>query len=229
MRLGLSSAAAPDADFGALVHACRQRGLAALELRECDEHGVPFTTVAAGVAAGSADLIHGLYADASSDAARLAGTSTALRAPIVVGDDGDAAQRIRLARDIVARGGAALPLMRGPAREWLDSVTASGAPWAWEIDPSHTDVARDAELVLHDAEQRLAYIRFIGGGPEAALQDGRGVGAVMGRLALAGFGGAVILVPSSTRYRVAWATWLGRRGGWGCGSKVADATLVRLS
>ncbi|MFW6331581.1 MAG: hypothetical protein ACOC3J_07650 [Gemmatimonadota bacterium] len=28
--------------------------------------------------------------------------------------------------------------------------------------------------------------------------------------------------------RVIWDAWLGRRGGWGCGSKVEDRTLVSL-
>ena len=37
----------------------------------------------------------------------------------------------------------------------------------------------------------------------------------------------LILAPSSTRYRVAWETWLGRRGGWGCGSS-GERSLTAL-
>ena len=42
------------------------------------------------------------------------------------------------------------------------------------------------------------------------MHEGRGVGELMARLALSGFGGMVILAPSSPRFHVAWATWLGR-------------------
>ena len=40
MRLGLSSAAAPEASLDELLAACLRRGLVALELREEDGHGV---------------------------------------------------------------------------------------------------------------------------------------------------------------------------------------------
>lgn len=75
---------------------------------------------------------------------------------------------------------------------------------------------------------RLRYIRFRGGGPEAAQQSGLGVGALMARLALARFAGPLVLAPSTPKYRYIWHAWLGRAGGWGCGSKQADASLVSL-
>jgi hypothetical protein len=77
--------------------------------------------------------------------------------------------------------------------------------------------------------RRLSHIRLLGGGPEAALHEGGGIGEVMGRLALSGYAGTMVLAPSSDRYRVAWQTWLGRRGGWGCGSRVSHPSLVQLS
>ncbi|HEX6134684.1 MAG TPA: hypothetical protein VFZ24_12010 [Longimicrobiales bacterium] len=227
MRLGLSSAAAADVELADLVQACTQRGLSALELREEDAHGVAFADVPAAQTSLPAGLIAGLYARESTDAVRLARAAVALRAPVIVADEGTAARRVRLARSIAASGGGALPLMRGPARDWLDGVADQDPGYAWEVDPGITDLARDADLVLR-AVRAPDYIRFIGGGPEAALQEGRGIGVLMGRLALAGYDGAVVLAPSSPRYRVAWSSWLGRRGGWGCGSKVADAALVRL-
>jgi hypothetical protein len=149
MRLGLSSAAAPDAGLDELLAACTLRGLSTLELRAGDAHG------------------------------------------IAVAGDWSAAVSAGLAAAAEAR------------------VTIAG----------YRTIA---------AEVALRYIRFIGGGPEAALQEGRGIGTLMGRLALAGYNGAVILAPSATRYRVAWESWLGRRGGWGCGSKSAAAELVHL-
>jgi hypothetical protein len=45
--------------------------------------------------------------------------------------------------------------------------------------------------------ERLRHVRILGGGPEAALHEGQGVGELMGRLALAGYTGTVILSPGS--------------------------------
>jgi hypothetical protein len=123
----------------------------------------------------------------------------------------------------------ALVCVRGPARAWLDELARAGIAYAWEVDPAVADIAVDVDAVFGRSDADLRYIRLIGGGPEAAMQDGQGIGVLMGRLALAGYDGPVVLTPSSTRYRVAWASWLGRRGGWGCGSKAASDNVVRLA
>jgi hypothetical protein len=61
-------------------------------------------------------------------------------------------------------------------------------------------------------------------------QEGQGIGALMARLTLAGYQGTLALAPSTSRYLYAWGAWLGRgTGGWGCGSKTADDSLVRLN
>jgi hypothetical protein len=235
MRLGLSSAAAPDAGLDELLAACTLRGLSTLELRAGDAHGIAVAgdwsaAVSAGLAAAAEArvTIAGYRTIAASDARQLARLSDALGCPILVSDEGDMGATITRARRISAAGGRALVLARGPALQWHPAITRSGLEYGWEVDASCGDVAADAELVLQQAEVALRYIRFIGGGPEAALQEGRGIGTLMGRLALAGYNGAVILAPSATRYRVAWESWLGRRGGWGCGSKSAAAELVHL-
>src|SRR5690606_7561036 len=126
-------------------------------------------------------------------------------------------------------GGQALVATHGPADDWMRVLRDAGAPFAWDVDASARDVTADAILVLRDSSIVPACIRLIGGGPEAAMLEGHGIGNLMGRLALAGFDGAVVLAPSADRYRVAWSTWLGRRGGWGCGSKAEDRDLVRLA
>ena len=41
-------------------------------------------------------------------------------------------------------------------------------------------------------------------------------------------GGPLVLRPSSPSYHYIWRAWLGQAGGWGCGSKAADASLVSL-
>jgi hypothetical protein len=220
MKLGLSSAAAIGAGIGDLVEICRVRGLSGIELRLHDLD-------AAGVLASARDgivMIAGCYSETSSDAAQLASISRRLHAPIIVADECSIDTRIRRARAIDGAGGRALVLARGDADNWFPAISQAGVDYAWEIDPAATDITAEIDTILHTPPYALRYIRFIGGGPEATMHDGRGIGALMSRLALAAYDGAVILTPSSPRYRVAWSTWLGRRGGWGCGSKAAPAT-----
>ncbi|MGH7506725.1 MAG: hypothetical protein ACRELX_13785, partial [Longimicrobiales bacterium] len=54
-RLGLSSAAAPDASLDELISACARRGLAALELREGDAHGIETDDGASSSSAAAAE------------------------------------------------------------------------------------------------------------------------------------------------------------------------------
>ncbi|HSK21169.1 MAG TPA: hypothetical protein VK912_18585 [Longimicrobiales bacterium] len=231
MKLGLSSAAAPESGAEDLVTACAARGLTALELRAGDGHGVEAGDEARiadllALAAGANVDIAGYRAADSRDAASLARLSKALCTAIIVADECDTAERIHRARRIVDAGGRALVAASGAPRAWHSALTASGLDYAWEVDAASGDVSDAAETVLR--QPGLRYIRFVGGGPESSLQEGRGIGALMGGLALAAYDGPVILAPSSTRYRVAWETWLGRRGGWGCGSKSSAPELVHL-
>jgi hypothetical protein len=110
-----------------------------------------------------------------------------------------------------------LRLHHADPASWIESVIASGVPVGWHIDSTVERVAEALPRLLENPGL-LSYIRLEGGGPESAMQEGRGIGDLMRRLALAGYSGPLILTPSSPRYRVAWSTWLGRRGGWGCGS-----------
>ena len=68
-----------------------------------------------------------------------------------------------------------------------------------------------------------------GGGPEAAQHEGRGIGALMTRLALADYRGVLTLAPSSSAVLPVWRTWLQHGRNWGCGSKTADPSLVQLA
>lgn len=230
MRLGLSSAAAPDADLGELIAACGARGLSALELRAGDGHGLEAVgndSLAARLADAGVAIV-GFRTESSSNAFQLARLSTALDVAIITADDCAIEERIERTRRIIEEGGRALVSGKGPANDWHRAVLRAGLDFAWEIDAQGTDLKADADRVLGNGTAALRYIRFIGGGPESTLHEGRGIGELMGRLALSGYAGPVILAPSSTRYRVAWSAWLGRRGGWGCGSKVADAALITL-
>ncbi len=232
MRLGLSSAAAPDLSLEELLEACGRRGLAALELCNGDAHGIePLAVGRAGEAARHAAAagvpIAGYRAGGDPGGAVLATLSRALDAPVLLDGPAGVAGRVERAAEITRLGGSAAVVVGGrAAAEDGALVAARGIEVAWDADPAAGPVGEQAGALLDRAGPRLVLIRLAGGGPEALGQAGQGIGELMGRLALSGYDGAVVLAPTSSRYRVAWQTWLGRGGGWGCGSKAAALPLV---
>jgi hypothetical protein len=224
MQLGVSSDADPQATLAELGAACLRRGLAALELRVRDD-GTATDMLRQALAreAQESPRIAGLLGS-SAALQPLADLAATLRAPLVV-EAADHAGALQGANRLAALGATALPLMTGRAAEWLPAVAASGQDFAWQIDDAVADPAADVARMLEQGAAP-AYIRLVGGGPEAVMQHGRGVGAVMRHLALAGYAGPLILTPSSRRYRVAWSVWLGRRGSWGCGSAGGSDTTL---
>lgn len=230
MRLGLSSAAATDADIDALLASCARRGLAVLELRDEDAHGVSDVESARAAAVLASDFgvaIAAIRAAASADVDQVAALAAQLEAAVLVAA-GSLEDRVSDTRRLLARGVQALVEVSGPADGWLGALEGADTDVAWQIDQAVTDLAGDVQRVLRAMPGRLRYVRLLGGGPETATEDGRGIGALMGQLALARFDGPLVVAPSSPRYHVAWGAWLGRRGGWGCGSK-ADREVVQLS
>jgi len=237
MRLGLSSAAAPDATLDELLAACGRRGLTGLELRDGDAHGggAEESTLAGLLilerAARAGIAITGLRAGTESSIDRRAARrAESLGAPLIVEVGDDPRAGVRLVLRLAADGPEVVVGLRGDvATETIEAVVSAGLELAWDADPAAASVGRTAERVLAVAGDRLRHVRVLGGGPETAMHEGRGIGELMGRLALARYSGSVILAPSSPRYRVAWETWLGRRGGSGCGSKSSAPSLVALS
>jgi hypothetical protein len=236
MRLGVTSAAAPDAGIEELFEACLRRGLTAVELRCSDVLPDPRAASRIATAANVAGLtIAGVFADVAAPPERLAAISRVLHAPTVIGDAAGCAHdtppsavmrsRARVAAEVAACGGDALVLLSGPARSWDDVVDQWAGDVAWQVADDCEDPVATAEMLLRRRSGSLRYIRLVGGGPESVNQEGRGIGAVMKRLAHAGYGGPLILVPSSPRFRTAWALWLGRRGGWGCGGRAVATPL----
>ena len=227
MKLGLSSAALESASVEVLADACSVRGLSALELRNGDGHGIGLGVDGAAAfraAEARGVTIAGYWTRVRADVRALAQLSRSLNAPVIL-DGADAMDdRVERARNVAHAGGSALVAVRGPAADWLPAMADAGTGYAWEIGAGR-DVAGEVQRILSEASWGLQYIRFIGGGPEAAMHEGQGIGALMGRLALAAYDGPLVLTPSSTRYRVAWASWLGRRG-WGCGSKAAGDVVA---
>lgn len=236
MRLGLCSSAAPDATLAHLFEACRRRGLTALELTDSDGHGlIPGTEAIVGaVAVGrgvAGDVeITGYRSTADGHDLWLARLSEALGAPILLDARSVVHARLSRAHGIMEVGGRVAVAIRGDGY-LADAFEAAkaGIDVAWDVRPSLEHVGDRLAALLDVVGPRLRHVRILGGGPETASQEGHGIGAAMGRLALASYAGTIILAPSSGRYRVAWQSWLGRRGGWGCGSKASDAALVQLS
>ena len=242
MRLGLSSAAAPDADLEELTAACLRRGLAGLELRTGDAHGIApdrsslERAAAAAHAAAAGVVITGYRVCLPGDPVRLARLAESLGAPILLdcegdseGDAGARTRRIPAALRLRELGAAVAIVVRGAAAaEDARAARDAGLSVAWDADPEAGSLAAQAEALLRDCAGALRHIRLMGGGPEVALHEGKGIGALMAQLALSGFDGELVLSPGSSRYYVAWESWLGRRGGWGCGSK-AETAVVPLA
>lgn len=247
MRLSLSSAAAPDADLDDLLEACVRRGISGLELEAGHAHGLTEAdpeaarTARGWMSEGGVEVVgFRLPAPSIGDVASLAVFARSLAAPLVLVPEGEGVEPVLQALERAGH----LASARARVLVSLDGVSAETAcradlvnrvsgvspdvGVAWEVDPESGDPARAARELVEGLGGSLRLIRLRGGGPETARQEGRGVGALMGTLALAGYDGPLVLAPTSPRYRVAWSAWLGRRGGWGCGSKTADPELVRL-
>ena len=221
MRLLLSSDALPDAPFEVLVEAARRRALGGLELTldRGQGHGADATAcvardgdacfptpppdLAVAWLALPADAPLGLRSVWASAAGRL-GAGVLLRRPtpeplavptaLVHGADPNAARQ---------------------SARWAE---AHGAGTAWEVRPSAFDTAL-WETVLDATGPRLAHVRVLGAGPEAEAGEGAdGTGWLFGQLALSGYSGTVTLAPSSPEALTAWARWLRRGRGWGCGT-----------
>ena len=234
MRLGLSSAAAPDASLAELVEACGRRGLSALELIDGDGHGI---SARAGAAS---DQVFGLGASApvelatyrvecDADSRILADLSRRLRTTIVLAASDDPEDHVPDAHSIVAYGGRAAVVLGGAdAARYAEHLAETGVQVCWEVNPAHEPVHDESLQAVLRCREDLHSVRLLGGGPEASMHEGRGVNTLLRKLALSSWQGVLILAPGSTRYDVAWQHWLGRGSGWGCGSAGATKTMVPL-
>ncbi|HEX6693232.1 MAG TPA: hypothetical protein VF035_00875 [Longimicrobiales bacterium] len=221
----MSSAAAPGASVAELVSACSARGLSALEIVVGHEDVYQLAReIVASLDHGV--RISGLLSHDSDDAPSLSALARVTATPVIVADACELSERIERVRAITSRGGEALVLVRGPVEKWLETVIATQVRFAWQVDATCAHPADDATRILGRAG--IEYVRLVGGGPESAMQEGKGIGALMRTLTVACYDAPLILTPSSPSYRVAWAAWLGRRGGWGCGSKAGNQAVIPI-
>lgn len=239
MQLGLSSAAVPGLSIAELADAAARRGLTTLELLAGDP-GAPLPrgeaeAAAACRAAEQAGVqIAGVLAESPRPTEAEARAAALFGAPLLVRPG--SAKGPALAKEIARLAGfgarpiflcASEPERMSAARAAVEAAPEGVAGVGWEVDPANDDPARLPE-VLAAAGRKLEYVRLLGGGPESQQQTGLGVGALMARLALARYRGPLVLTPSTPVYHYIWRAWLGRAGGWGCGSKQQDPSLVNL-
>ena len=235
MLLGLSSAAAPDAGLEELVDIAARRGFGALELNEGDAHGITPDSDRRAIlgvlerAAGAGVRISGYRALRTGHDVALARLSRALGAPVLLDGPAEAAARVARATAMDAAGAEVAVVLHGSSvAEDAELAGSAGLPLAWDADPRLGVLDGTVQALLRRGA--LRHVRLLGGGPEAAMQDGMGVGEMMRRLAVGGYAGTLVLAPSTARFRVAWRKWLGRRGGWGCGgSSGGELPLVHLA
>ncbi|MCC6350690.1 MAG: hypothetical protein IT347_13980 [Candidatus Eisenbacteria bacterium] len=235
MRLGLCSAVAPGAGLEELLMAVRRRGLSGLELRAGDAHGVaPEDLAGAATAAGRARRegveIGGYRVTSPPKDDRLVTLAKLLEAPLLLDASWESQVRLRWGAWAAAEGAAVAFVVRGPEPmvEARRAVEA-GLDLAWDAEPATAPPGTIARVLVAEFGIRLTHVRLHGGGPEAQLQEGLGIGEMTGYLALAGYEGTFVLTPTSERHRAAWQAWLGRGGGWGCGSRTAEPRLVDMS
>lgn len=253
MQTGVSSEVVPAASLAELLTGATRHGLSVLELRAGDGHGVSASVaLEADALARVLDLMRGSpvtissYRDNGTESAHeLVMLARALSASILI--DGaeslakklSRAQQLRSEDDGIAAGNAAgsaaddaagiAVVVRGiDAVADALAITRAGHAVSWDARPSDEQLGTQAAAMLNACGDALCQVRIAGGGPESTLHEGRGIGALMARLALAGYAGTVIIAPSSPSYHLLWEQWLGKRPGWGCGSHASDPSLVTL-
>jgi uncharacterized protein (DUF2249 family) len=231
MGLSLSTAAAPALSLDALDAACRARGLDGEEIAIDARDDVD--TLVARVVASRARVV-ALRAETFDPALAPAWARAAakLGVPLSVPPDVVARAALRELAAVFAKAGARLLLGHGTSLDEVvalaDAIAGSGAPealgLAWEVRPSSESLA-EASAVLFAADAHLGLVRLHGGGPEQHEQDGRGVGSLLVDLALAAYGGPIVLCPSRPELLPKWSRWLASEKSAGCGHRHDDGTI----
>lgn len=225
MKLSLSTAAVPGMALDALEVAYRARGLDGVEL--VIANGDDASALAGRVRMAGLRVvalrIDAYTGDTSFD--RLGRLSKELAAPLSLPATSVASGALpKLVRSFSDAGGTLLfgfdtdldqvVALADRLRETFDPACVG---LAWEVRPSSKALGASSAVLLAALEQ-LRLVRLHGGGPEQHDQDGKGVGALFVDLALAGFGGAIVLTPSRSAEVPRWGKWLASRKIGGCGS-----------
>lgn len=234
MRTALSSAIAPRASLDDLLTGLTRHGLDALELRLGDEHALDASasastlTSAKHLIADAKAQVVGFLDETGANPEDVVGLVHAFDSRLLLGTSLAFDVRMEQARK-AAQAGVPVAVVVGGNDAASDAglVKNAGHQVVWEVHPNNSELGSLSEAVIAACGDSLIGVRLCGGGPESQLHEGRGIGTVMARLAIAGFAGFLSITPSDRKYHVLWETWLGRRGGWGCGSK-ASASVEPL-
>jgi hypothetical protein len=237
MQTGVSSAAVPGASLAELLTGVTRHGLSVIELRAGDAHGVSAAlTSRSGAVAEVVNVMRASPVTISSyrdngdeDVRQLAVLARELGALIVIDGPAPLTERLSRAQELARDGAGVAVVVRG-ARAADDAleITRAGHGVAWDASPSDENLGAQAAAVLDACGDALRRVRVAGAGPESSLHEGRGIGALMSRLALAGYAGTVIVAPSSPIYHQLWKQWLGPRDGAGRSSHSSNSSLVNL-
>lgn len=235
MRTALSSAAVPRASLDELVAALARHGLAALELRSGDEHGVSPSTPTEALDNAARQLlaagveVTGFLDESTEPPQGITQLVRALDTVWLLSSELPLSKRLELAGWARANDTPVAVVVGGAnADSEAQAVRNAGFDIVWQAHPVEVSLAEMSEKVMQASGDSLLGVQLCGGGPEGTLHEGRGIGTVMARLAIAGFSGSLTLTPSDRKYHVLWDTWSGRRGGWGCGSKASAAPVEQL-
>jgi hypothetical protein len=228
MHLGISSEAAPAATLAELFAGCDRRGLSGIEAVAGHAHRIeaePEDVQLAIARQKPAVLSYRVHSWREALSDESAGLSARIAAPVVVPGLPPEPEALDLAETLYSRAGGELLVALPPDareieafRQELQRRDGTIFGIALEVRPAEQDLSRTQE-VLQLAGRQLKSVRLHGGGPEAGLQTGMGIGPLLGALTLNRYAHPLLLRPSDPRNRRAWAKWLGREGAWGCGSR----------
>lgn len=228
MRTALSSAVAPRASLNDLLAGLARHGLDALELRMGDQHTLDASanastlTSAKQLITSAGAQVVGFLDELGTDPQSVAGLVHAFDSRLLLGTSLPIDQRLESARKAKDAGIPVAIVVGGTnAAQEAAQVKASGYSVVWEAHPALSSLGDTCQAVMQASGDSLVGVRLCGGGPESQLHEGRGIGTLMAKLALSGYTGFLSITPSDRKYHILWETWLGRRGGWGCGSKAS--------
>ncbi|HSJ05946.1 MAG TPA: hypothetical protein VK936_04540 [Longimicrobiales bacterium] len=244
MRLGLSTEAAPDVSLDELAAACVRRGIAAVEVVEGHGHGLSVRSTDAAIDAAARTLSEAGLAErvfrpalvAVPEWEPVAALSARLGARVLIPLAWAAVSgRMDAAAAAFDRAGGRLliahpsdPAHATAARLLVERCAPDLAALSWDADPDGAPLTLLTAPVLEAAGPQLSSIRLRGSGPEAAANEGKGIGALIASLTLRAWDGVLLLAPTDPARVPVWRIWLGRGTGWGCGSRTGNEDLVRL-
>lgn len=218
MKLCLSSDALPDGTPEQLIQACNRRALHGLELTlgADHRHGLDETICPIKQHEGQpcfpegeppVEWLHLPEVSSATTPMIWAGGAHQLDAGLLLHNpiDPPLATPVALVH----------PTDEKAARDAATWARQHDAYTAWSIRPAvHTP--GDIQRILDLTGPTLAHVRLLGGGPAAEASDDAGTGALMSKLALAGYRGTVALAPSADADLARWRRWLLDERGWGC-------------